>query len=142
MINFAEFEGDASDPFDSAALKSINDMEELAKVLESSSNTPSQKVPEQINYGTNPHFQNYPPISSVASFNFPKQHTEVENSTKASYIPMQYQTQQTWNMNNNPYSFTQAPIGTASVQTAQVSLTKRQDLEDFYSRYYGNQKVH
>ncbi|XP_071516033.1 uncharacterized protein [Panulirus ornatus] len=35
-INFADFEGEANDPFDSAALKSINDMEELAKVLDSS----------------------------------------------------------------------------------------------------------
>ncbi|ROT69524.1 Ubiquitin-associated protein 1 [Penaeus vannamei] len=34
-INFAEFEGEGNDPFDSAALKSINDMEELAKVLDS-----------------------------------------------------------------------------------------------------------
>lgn len=35
-INFADFEGEGNDPFDSAALKSINDMEELAKVLDSS----------------------------------------------------------------------------------------------------------
>ncbi|KAK4311258.1 hypothetical protein Pmani_017235 [Petrolisthes manimaculis] len=34
-INFADFEGEGNDPFDSAALKSINDMEELAKVLNS-----------------------------------------------------------------------------------------------------------
>ncbi|XP_068248308.1 uncharacterized protein [Palaemon carinicauda] len=35
-INFADFEGDANDPFEGAALKSINDLEELAKVLDSS----------------------------------------------------------------------------------------------------------
>lgn len=38
-INFADFEGEGNDPFDSAALKSINDMEELAKVLDSSHTT-------------------------------------------------------------------------------------------------------
>ena len=35
-INFADFEGDANDPFNNAALKSINDMEELALVLQPS----------------------------------------------------------------------------------------------------------
>ncbi|KAF2365343.1 Ubiquitin-associated domain [Trinorchestia longiramus] len=35
-INYADFEGDRNDPFDSAALKSINDMEELAQILQSS----------------------------------------------------------------------------------------------------------
>ncbi|XP_076048401.1 uncharacterized protein LOC143029589 [Oratosquilla oratoria] len=43
QINFADFEGEANDPFDSAALKSINDMEELAKVLQSS-NVSSQST--------------------------------------------------------------------------------------------------
>ncbi|KAK7080461.1 hypothetical protein SK128_025037 [Halocaridina rubra] len=41
-INFADFEGDANDPFDSAALKSINDLEELAKVLDSTNVSSSQ----------------------------------------------------------------------------------------------------
>ncbi|XP_053639508.2 ubiquitin-associated protein 1 [Cherax quadricarinatus] len=44
-INFADFEGEGNDPFDSAALKSINDMEELAKVLDSS-NLGQQSVEE------------------------------------------------------------------------------------------------
>ena len=48
-INFADFEGEGNDPFDSAALKSINDMEELAKVLDSSHIT--QKPVEGANSG-------------------------------------------------------------------------------------------
>lgn len=60
-INFADFEGEGNDPFDSAALKSINDMEELAKVLDSSHISP--KPVEGTNnqhHGPSKEGQSYP----------------------------------------------------------------------------------
>ncbi|XP_045467326.1 uncharacterized protein LOC123675828 [Harmonia axyridis] len=66
-FNFSEFEADTSSPFDNVALKSINDVEELAKVLKIEDDTPKSSTPSYSNYHIN-NIQNYPNYSSISSY--------------------------------------------------------------------------
>lgn len=212
-INFADFEGDTNDPFDSVALKSINDMEELAKILQASnikqqridpnSSNMSYTYQQQNNYMNggyqyNPYmYANYtqpnlPMNTSIYNHLSPSTTASVpligKNNTvfqqdgyshatfsQWNHIPPAHskQTQESQNYNfgipqsglplsNVPLDNTSSsnvvpryPIIPVSTQAGVTSLSsgatqgldtgiesmnKRQDLEDFYTRYYSNKK--
>ena len=175
-INFAEFEGDASDPFDSVALKSINDMEELAKVLQPSSISEKSNgygqfssgrqlngiYPNNVVYG-NP----YPVYTPRPFYNHYEKATQPNvhvNACSKVTQPSSYYQSTACHSNSQPrYSYNcnvnntrvapPLPItatGSQNINSNPITeparlvpsaIPKRQDLEDFYSRYYSNQKV-
>ncbi|XP_047740011.1 stress response protein NST1 isoform X2 [Hyalella azteca] len=67
LINFEDFEADRNDPFDRATLQSINDMEELAQVLQSTSVSSQQCSSQTQNlFYPDTHKSGSPVKSSVA----------------------------------------------------------------------------
>lgn len=67
-FNISEFEADTSSPFDNVALKSINDVEELAKVLRIEDDTPKVSPGSYSNFHIMPpNLQNYPSILNYPS---------------------------------------------------------------------------
>ncbi|KAG7154571.1 capping protein inhibiting regulator of actin dynamics-like [Homarus americanus] len=87
-INFADFEGEGNDPFDSAALKSINEMEELAKVLDSSN------LGQQSVEGNNVGKQNTSDEGSTPVNNFSNRQVPYNVFSQYPYYMQQQQQQQ------------------------------------------------
>lgn len=178
LINYAEFETQ-NDPFDSVALKSINDLEELAEVLESSrvSNNQSnmnvnnmygicqssanQSVNNSSAIFSNPTY----PVSN--SYNYSKPcstmnpfhqiSSAASMSSNSGYIAtLQYSTANNQSMASASANSTFLPSFDHTTTTASFDDKIRQnynrpntisnveptllrpDLEDFYSKYYGD----
>ncbi|RXG54644.1 hypothetical protein Avbf_15010, partial [Armadillidium vulgare] len=209
-INFADFEGDATDPFDNASLKSINDMEELAKILQNSnikqkSDNQNFTFPQSgtyLNggYSYNPYsYMNFTdtnlPLNNPSHFNQIPSYQAKSSSSPVTAVPLagkssspfqnekysadkQYPQWNQFGPNNtsialsessqykpfnylaphnvmSPNSNANVPISDTNVVNrslnngsfqlpnsgvTDIAVSKRQDLEDFYTRYYANTK--
>ncbi|XP_044758019.1 uncharacterized protein LOC123316109 [Coccinella septempunctata] len=67
-FNISEFEADTSSPFDNVALKSINDVEELAKVLKIEDDTSKLPTASYSNFNITSNLQTYPNYSNMSNY--------------------------------------------------------------------------
>ncbi|CAG9858038.1 unnamed protein product [Phyllotreta striolata] len=92
-FNIKDFENDTSSPFDNMELKSINDMEELAQVLNK----------DKSNYKVNTQmYPNYPSVSNSAI-----------QPSYSNYMSSQY----SYNIPNQPSNYVQPPVTTEYSRT-------------------------